>query len=414
MSHDRVDVSVPSATPVSSRLRVALHLGLAVSTLAFTGCRSQDPPVTETAFADSARIVIATTTGPDRALAWTFETDFILGGEASGPTSFNLLQPAAVTASNDGTILVLDRQARIVQRFTSDGAWLASVGKRGEGPGEIERPHSVAVMPDGRIAVYDFVKRKIVWLGDDSPSPSEAWARLQPPPNLQPHLAGSEAGLIANVIVRASTNPPSRSNDLLLLQAGDTTTLMTVVVPDFDLRAFQSCPGVSVRIPPVFWRSVVWGHKGNTTAVAVGPGYTVRLFRGSRPLRSVRRDLEVRRASVQDALQEVGDDFTLQVGPGTECTIPAAEIVEGSGFEATIPWISQIAVGPAEELWVRRKQVGSLVEGPIDVFSSDGSYVGTLPAETPFPVLFLPDGRIGVIERDSLDVDRLAIRRITR
>jgi len=49
----------------------------------------------------------------------------------------------------------------------------------------------------------------------------------------------------------------------------------------------------------------------------------------------------------------------------------------------------------------------------IDVYGSDGRYVGSLGGEFPMPLAFLPDGRPLVALRDSLDVERLGIMRLT-
>lgn len=48
---------------------------------------------------------------------------------------------------------------------------------------------------------------------------------------------------------------------------------------------------------------------------------------------------------------------------------------------------------------------------PIDVFDREGRYLGTLPAGSPFPIGFLPDGRILVA--DEFDVERLVLRTAT-
>ena len=71
--------------------------------------------------------------------------------------------------------------------------------------------------------------------------------------------------------------------------------------------------------------------------------------------------------------------------------------------------VSRLALGPDGTLWVERYDVGENPQ-PIDIFDPDGHYVGTLPDDSPFPVGFLPDGRILVSERDDLDVERLVVR----
>ena len=81
------------------------------------------------------------------------------------------------------------------------------------------------------------------------------------------------------------------------------------------------------------------------------------------------------------------------------------------GFAPYLPAIGQVAIAPDGGLWVERYGVG---DGPhtIDVFDAAGRYSATLPEGAPFPVGFLPGGRILVSERDAVDVERLVVRTI--
>lgn len=63
---------------------------------------------------------------------------------------------------------------------------------------------------------------------------------------------------------------------------------------------------------------------------------------------------------------------------------------------------------------MKRRPAGSS-GGSIDVFDESGEYVGTADADVvPFPIRFLPDGRILTIERDSMDVDRVVVYGVAR
>jgi hypothetical protein len=49
-----------------------------------------------------------------------------------------------------------------------------------------------------------------------------------------------------------------------------------------------------------------------------------------------------------------------------------------------------------------------------DIFDADGEYTGTLPEDSPFPVVFPGDNRIGYVDTDSLYGQRLVVARIAR
>ncbi len=79
-------------------------------------------------------------------------------GEAGdGPDTFN--QPSAVAIGRNGDIFVADghdanTNARIV-KFTKEGKFIKTWGKKGTGPGEFDAPHALAFDSKGRLFVAD-------------------------------------------------------------------------------------------------------------------------------------------------------------------------------------------------------------------------------------------------------------------
>ena len=70
--------------------------------------------------------------------------------------------------------------------------------------------------------------------------------------------------------------------------------------------------------------------------------------------------------------------------------------------------------GTVHELWVQRFMVDRDAIVPIDVFDAGGAYIGTLERESFSPVVLLPGDRVGVVEKDESDVERLVILSIQR
>ena len=73
-------------------------------------------------------------------------------GETDGSeeTTFGRIVSLAVTG--DGRMLVVDRSVPTVRVFASDGSYLESWGREGQGPGELERPDAgIAILLDGRV-----------------------------------------------------------------------------------------------------------------------------------------------------------------------------------------------------------------------------------------------------------------------
>lgn len=69
---------------------------------------------------------------------------------------------AMVAVANDGTVYVLDSQAREVRVYGADGQRLGTRGRIGEGPGEFTRPASIGVIGD-TLWVRDSGRSRISW-----------------------------------------------------------------------------------------------------------------------------------------------------------------------------------------------------------------------------------------------------------
>ena len=66
-----------------------------------------------------------------------------------------------VQAASDGTIYVLDFQAAEVRVFGPDGAYLRTIARRGEGPGEIAEANGILLSGDTLLWVNDYFQNRI-------------------------------------------------------------------------------------------------------------------------------------------------------------------------------------------------------------------------------------------------------------
>src|SRR5215469_13890148 len=85
------------------------------------------------------------------------------GVAGDGPDTFN--QPSDVVVAANGDIFVADghggdTNARIV-KFSRDGKFIESWGKKGSAPGEFDTPHALAMDSQGRIFVGDRANNRI-------------------------------------------------------------------------------------------------------------------------------------------------------------------------------------------------------------------------------------------------------------
>src|SRR5437879_5302356 len=98
---------------------------------------------------------LAVGTGPACAqgVAFQFAIGSPDGSPGSGPGQFN--RPWSVAIGPDGRIVVADTFNSRIQVFDAAGKFLFTFGREGFAPGEFLAPEGVAVGPDGRIVVAD-------------------------------------------------------------------------------------------------------------------------------------------------------------------------------------------------------------------------------------------------------------------
>ena len=87
--------------------------------------------------------------------------------------------------------------------------------------------------------------------------------------------------------------------------------------------------------------------------------------------------------------------------------------VENMVFTDVIPVIADLAVDRNDVVWIARTGPGAGGPGPIDLLTSDGGYLGSLPADgLRIPNAFGPDGLMAYIEAGELDVPVVRVIRL--
>ena len=86
---------------------------------------------------------------------WVLRERFRLGSlDGDGPDVFGEIRDVELGA--DGELYVLDGQAEEVRVFLSDGTYLHTLGRSGEGPGELNRPAGMALDSGGTLWIMNW------------------------------------------------------------------------------------------------------------------------------------------------------------------------------------------------------------------------------------------------------------------
>ncbi len=95
-----------------------------------------------------------------------FEEDLSLGAtEESEEYQFSRISGIAV--DREERIYVLDYTEANVKVFDKKGHYLRTIGKKGQGPGEMASPFSINITPDDEIVIQDLNNRRIIFLSLD-------------------------------------------------------------------------------------------------------------------------------------------------------------------------------------------------------------------------------------------------------
>lgn len=370
------------------------------------------PPPTSTVFADSSGIRIATSPAADVTLPWQVVRDFAIGGPdgAAAPSFHDVGR--AVRADGADRIYVLDKGNHRVVVFDSTGQYLGLRGSRGGGPGELERPVALVVEPDGVVQVFDAAKRAFVRF-----SAGGAEAGLLPA-----HFSGGEEialhqGRILHARGRSGSGAAPPTRDLIAYGEGvDTLILASRESPVGTAVRFPGCPVQFPSLPPFLNGRINWHTSGDRLLVQPSDAYRIEAYSDGGLLLIVQRPLDPvvvdEELAILAAEEEFGAEGFGVTFPTGRCVVSPEDMVEARGWVSTASPITALRGAPDGSIWVHRRTAAG--ERPIDVFTSQGEYLGTLPAGTPFPDAFVGGDRYAVVERDDNGEERVSVYRVRR
>jgi hypothetical protein len=146
-------------------------------------------------------------------------------GVESGEDPYMLGSVRAV-AEYGGEIFVLDQQVPTIRVYDLDGRHMRDLGAEGSGPGELQRPESMVIGPEGRIYVRDPRNGRIMILSTDG----EELGTIR--------ITSSFSTSNAMVVTRDGT----LYNYELLNQGSDVTDWSLGMVPQFEDESMEGEP----------------------------------------------------------------------------------------------------------------------------------------------------------------------------
>lgn len=369
------------------------------------GARAEAPTTV-----DSAGVIIALTPAAvaDAPIGWSVAAapDLILGDGGGGNDEFSRI--SGVRQVPDGRIAVLDRGSLSVRLFDSEGTWVETVGRDGEGPGEYALPSLIPAPLSDSLMVWDVGLKRITVVRTNDPSDPGvmtpvSWVAAVPPQG----MADEGSALLRNGKTVVIPVPPGVNYDTLTyswvhpLRGGAPKAVAEL--PNATLFHEVRANGVRVghRIPftampsAAVRESEAWITSGEAPEVRVYDldGRLIRIARVDRDPMPVTEETWEQYIAARPNQADVIDDMPRQE------TVPAftSLLVDDLG----LVWASWYVWDPARPTtWT--------------VFDPDGRALGTVETPAGFDVQQVGADFMLGLARTDLDVEQVRRYRLDR
>ena len=368
----------------------------------------------------------------DRALAGTAPVAFAVG-RAEGADHEMFADVAAVAFDARDNLYVLDRQSARIMVYDPAGRFLRQVGRKGQGPGELQVPLGMAVAPDGSVMVSDMAAQGFSAFGPDGAF-QRSWRFDGWMPMFSAGYAWHPRGVLGTYnprVTESGSFSRSLGTSLVLHPVGDGAPVRVFEIPQVTTIE-QRAPNptqrmVTVQGPPMFAPAASFGAlpDGNV-AMSFTTGYTVRIVdlegttlryiqRPTRPRPVTEADRERARERQREARRTGSGMITITRGGGGAAPPVDRAAIERSlaemRFADTMPAIRSLRVAATGTIWVERTSPTFYDPGPIDLLTPAGEYRGTVTGMA-MPAAISRGGLAAFIERDDDDVPRVVVRRL--
>ena len=365
----------------------------------------------------------------DRHLDADFEEIYRLGSlDGGGWDTFGSVEGLGFDGT--GNLYILDTQAVRISVVDPEGNLVRQFIGEGEGPGEFgsnsARALEFAVMRDGRVAVYDPGRIGFALFDAEGefertiPMGGDRWrqpmlSEIQAFPGLERVLSTTRVTFFSP----PDPGPGPRFRHVLSYDlGGDEATVDTAATtwkPPSDRQTFR--PELMAGALP--GGGVVFSDSSAYAIKFTAPGGRVTRI-VTRPFRPRPVTDRIRNEEIERRLESLETQQPMTGDPAMRAAVQSMIEAQRAGIESTefypeMPIVLALRTDWKGTIWVRRRGEEGSEGDPIDLITTDGRYLGTLPpGSTALPEAFGPDGLVAFVEKDDMDVPYMVVKRFQR
>lgn len=328
---------------------------------------------------------------------------------------------------DEGKLHVFDGTSLQIVVVDPEGAFVRMIGQRGEGPGEFRSAAgaSFAVLGDGRVVVYEMVRKTFQLFGPAGDF--ERAISLPPDASFMVRIPGLQAAAEGDVISTGAVARFMRGEGGLSSESAALVERFVLAgeeaVSEAVAKAWQPNSELALA-PELFVAALPDGgvafSDSSAYAIKIAPSADAKALSRvlTRPFHPASVTDRVRDAHRQDLLAQADrmERTAERAGLSGLAAMGIAFVrqeAEDAEFYPEFPVVGGLKTGWEGVIWVQRNGDLPGEDGPIDLLTAAGGYIGTLaPGSPAMPDAFGPDGLVAFEEADELDVPVVAVRRL--
>ena len=399
----------------------------------------------------------------DTRLMADFEEVFRVGS-FDGPDWQQLGVILDMAFDDAGNLYLLDFEAHRVVVVDLRGRLVRSIGRSGEGPGEFGfLPRHLVATADGRVIVGDISGHRS-FLVFDSDGDFDRNVRagddlLGIRGRLYLDGGGRDAVVLSGSLIviesmrpAGAEDPPGKRPILRLALEGDEMVRETIThawappsagIITIRMGGQEITTGDQTPPPRTFDPGLFVGPlPGGGVAFSDSSAYAIKLTEPngtvsrilSRPFDPQPVTDQILEAEIERQLEEYVElEASMNAQPQRTVDGRTGEVVDGVPrdmilegllrsrrmylealpYADEVPVVLDLRTTWEGQIWVRRRAVDLISDGPIDVLTVEGHYLGSYPSDTAMPTAFGPAGLLAFVEIDEFGVNTVVVKRLS-